>query len=83
MIRGLDAGIKRQITSKLRERGLSDAAAARLAEDRLLEATKFFNDRVATHQMTGKPLELALDDSFVDLATWAMRLDIAQFAETP
>ena len=74
MIRGLAAGITRQVTATLQERGLSDKLAARLAEESLVEATKFFEGRLATHQMSGKPLELALDDSFVDLGKWAADL---------
>ena len=75
MIRGLNAGITRQVTAKLQERGLTDTLAARVAEERLAEATKFFEGRLAAHQMSGKPLELALDDSFGDLATWTKDLD--------
>ena len=77
MIRGLDVGIKRQISAKLRERGLSESEAQRLAEDQLSAARKFFESRLSTHQASGKPLELAIDDSFVDLAMWTKDLDTA------
>ena len=71
MIRGLETGIKRVVTAKLCERGFSEGIAADLAAAKLDDATKFFNDRLSTHQRSGKPLELALDDSFVDLSRWA------------
>lgn len=77
MIRGLDVGIKRQISAKLRERGLSESEAQLLADDQLSAARKFFEQRLSVHQASGKPLELAIDDSFVDLAMWTKDLDTA------
>jgi len=74
VIRGLEAGVRRAITAKLRECGMSEEAAARLAEERLKEAVTFFGGRLSTYQLHGKPLEPALDQSFVDLARWAATL---------
>ena len=81
MIRGLDIGVRRQVSAKLRERGLSDDDAARLTESHLSVAITFFEDRLSTHQRSGKPLELAIDDSFTDLAKWTADLATAQISE--
>ena len=74
MIRGLDDGIKRQVAAKLRERGFSESDATRVAEDRLEDARAFFGSKLASHPLNGKSAEMALDDSFEDLAKWAEQL---------
>jgi hypothetical protein len=74
VIRGLDDGIKRQVAAKLRERGFTESAATRVAEDRLKEARAFFDSRLAAHPLSGKSAEMSLDESFEDLAKWAEQL---------
>lgn len=74
MIRGLDVGIKREVSAKLRECGVSESLAMSLAETRLADATQFFNGRLSAHQLRGKSLEAVLDDSFVELSGWAADL---------
>lgn len=82
VIRGLDVGVRRQVSAKLCELGLSEDDAACLAESQLTVAIEFFEDCLATHQRSGKPLELAIEDSFNDLTRWAADLYAMQFGET-
>ena len=71
MIRGLNVGVRRAVAAKLRERGFTDSLAASLAETHVLDAIRFFEGRLAAHQMRGKTLEVAADESFADLSRWA------------
>ena len=77
MIRGLSAGIRRSVTAKLRERGISEDVVGQLTESQLSEAVKFFSEQLRAHQARGRSIELAIDDAFADLSQWT-----AQLAET-
>jgi hypothetical protein len=74
VIRGLDVGIRRTVVATLREKGLSESVAEDLANAHMTDATQFFHSRLSVNQMRAKPLDAALDDSFVELSNWAAKL---------
>jgi hypothetical protein len=74
MAKHIDIGIERVVTSKLRERGLSDKSAAALAKLKAAAARQAFDDAfVAAPGLRG---ESAYDDAFQAVKAWAAAVAI-------
>lgn len=72
-IKGIEQGIRRKVEAKLRERGLPTDRAKTVAEQQHASAVAFFQGRLAAGNGAG---ELAYEQAFADLGTWAANLKI-------
>jgi len=74
MAKNIDIGIARVVTSKLRERGLSEKSAAALATLKAADARRAFDRAfVAAPGLRG---EGAFDDAFQAVKAWAASVAI-------
>jgi hypothetical protein len=74
MAKNIDIGIARVVTSKLRERGLSEQSAAAIAKLKAADARKAFDDAFAA--APGLRGESAYDDAFQAVKAWAASVAI-------
>jgi hypothetical protein len=71
MARNIEPAIKRAVTAKLRERGMSEKSADAVADKHAAAALKTFNDALKKHQA---PTETAYEQSFQAVTKWAATL---------
>jgi hypothetical protein len=74
MAKNIDIGIARVVTSKLRERGLSEKSAGALAKLKAADARKAFD--AAFVAAPGHHSEGAFDDAFQAVKAWAASVAI-------
>jgi hypothetical protein len=70
MARNIEPAIKKTVTAKLRERGMSEKSASAIADKCMADARKVFNTALGYRP----PTETTYEDAFQAVTQWAATL---------
>ena len=71
MPRNIEVAVKKTVTAKLRERGMSEKAADAVADKNAAAALKAFSDALTKHKA---PTETAYEQAFQAVTQWTATL---------
>jgi len=71
MARSIEIAVKKTVTAKLRERGMSEKSADAVADKNAPAALKTFNDALVKHKA---PTETAYEQAFQAVTQWTATL---------